>query len=62
MLQLLEPQQEAKLVKLRFLWYVPQFMAENLEAYGPFEPGDIAEIPEKAAQVLIDKERAEVLS
>ena len=36
-------------------------MGKDLQVYGPFEEEDIARLPEEAAQVLIDKERAEFL-
>jgi len=52
-----EKNSDTKLI--RFLCAVPKFVAEDLQCYGPFEKDDIARIPAKAADVLIQKERAE---
>lgn len=60
-----EPKNEMKTEKnsgtklIRFICAVPKFVAEDLQCYGPFEKDDIARIPAKAADVLIQKERAE---
>ena len=43
---------------IRLLHAVPQFIAEDLCIYGPFEKEDIANIPAGAADVLLKKERA----
>lgn len=47
---------------VRFLNPVPKFVGEELEVYGPFEEDDIANLPEKIAEVLIKKGRAEEIS
>ena len=49
----------AKVKKILFLDPVPQFIGEELEAYGPFNPGDQAELPLKIAELLIEKEHAQ---
>jgi len=46
-----------KAVKLKKA--VPQFMGTELEVYGPFEAGDVANLPEKIANLLVQKDRAE---
>lgn len=46
---------------LRFLQPVPQFMGPELEVYGPFDKEDIASLPEKVAEILVSKERAEYI-
>ncbi len=38
---------------------VPEFLGIDLEVYGPFKENDIAELPEKNAQVLINQGLAE---
>jgi len=48
---------ETKLIK--FLHTIPKFMGENKEIYGPFEKEDVACLPTKIAQVLLEKNRAE---
>lgn len=46
-----------KLVK--FIETVPKFMGENMLVYGPFNPEDKADIPEKIADILIKNNKAE---
>ena len=48
-----------KKVKVKFLEYVPRFIGIDEEEYGPFEKGEIAEIPEDNAKLLIEKGYAE---
>ena len=43
---------------VRFLHPTPKFVGNDLQIYGPFECEDIAELPEKAAELLIKKECA----
>jgi DNA replication initiation complex subunit (GINS family) len=38
---------------------VPEFMGTDLEAYGPFEEGEEAEIPEDNAEILVNRGNAE---
>lgn len=52
-----EKQPENKLV--RFTHPTPQFMTPDLSVVGPFEKEDISFIPEKIANTLIKKKRAE---
>lgn len=40
---------------------VPEFMGTDLEAYGPFEEGDQAEVPEDNAEILENRGNAEVI-
>lgn len=40
---------------------VPEFMGTDLEAYGPFEEGDQAEVPEDNAEILENRGNAEVV-
>lgn len=47
---------------VRFLAHVPKFVGTELEVYGPFEPGDMANLPTEIAEVLIAKSRASALS
>lgn len=44
---------------IRFLHPVPKFLGEDLKVYGPFLDQDIANIPSRAAQVLLNKKRAQ---
>jgi len=38
--------------KVLFTKPVNRFVAEDLKEYGPFYPGDVAEIPEATAEVV----------
>ncbi|MBS3111780.1 hypothetical protein J4459_00795 [Candidatus Woesearchaeota archaeon] len=40
---------------------VPKFLAEDLQSYGPFEQDEIANLPEKAAEILIQRNKANLL-
>ncbi|HLC72695.1 MAG TPA: hypothetical protein VJH37_03875 [Candidatus Nanoarchaeia archaeon] len=44
---------------VRFMHAVPKFVANDMNTYGPFDEEDTAILPNKAADVLIDKKRAE---
>ncbi|MDP1694001.1 MAG: hypothetical protein Q8L34_00500 [Candidatus Woesearchaeota archaeon] len=50
-------QSDTKVV--RFMHAVPKFVANDMNTYGPFDEEDTAILPNKAADVLIDKKRAE---
>ncbi len=62
-------QAEAKVLKnqnseditilVRFINSVPKFVGTDSNIYGPFIKEDIANLPEKTAQILIKKNRAE---
>lgn len=47
---------------VRFMHAVPKFVANDMNTYGPFEEEDTAILPGKAANVLIDKKRAEEIT
>lgn len=49
-------QDTTKLV--RFLYPTPKFVGDDMNIYGPFETEDIANLPEKVANLLIEKKRA----
>jgi hypothetical protein len=51
---------EEEKIKIRFLGNVPRFLGKNLEIYGPFEQGDIAELPKDFAKIIIERKMAEV--
>lgn len=44
---------------IRFIHTVPKFVGTDLQVYGPFEPEDIASLPDKVSDLLIKKGRAE---
>ena len=54
-----DPEDGYKIVKINS--DVPEFMGTDLEAYGPFEEGDTAEVPEDNAEILENRGNAEVI-
>ena len=44
---------------VRFIHSVPRFVGTDNNIYGPFIKEDVANLPEKTAQILINKKRAE---
>ena len=46
-------------IKVEFDSSCPEFMGTDLESYGPFEEGDVAEIPADNAEILIGRGQAE---
>ncbi|QGA80196.1 DNA replication complex subunit Gins51 [Candidatus Nanohalobium constans] len=56
----LDPEEGYEIVEITS--EVPEFMGTDLEAYGPFEEGEQAEIPEDNAEILVNRGNAEQLS
>jgi DNA replication initiation complex subunit (GINS family) len=56
-----QKKQENLLKRIRFIYPVPTFTGTDQEIYGPFEREDIGNIPIKIANLLIKKQRAELL-
>ena len=50
---------ENKDMTIRFIAPVPSFLGPEMESFGPFAKDDIASLPKKVAQVLVEKQRAE---
>ena len=48
-------------VTVRFLKPVPKFMGKDLETFGPFEKDDVASLPKKIANILVNKDRVELI-
>ena len=53
------PDDDSTIISIRFIKPVPKFLGPELEHYGPFEPEDIASVPSRIAQILVNKGRAE---
>jgi len=41
---------------------VPQFLGTDLREYGPFKEGDKAQLPEKIAKVIKNRDRGKVIA
>jgi len=39
---------------------VPEFMGTDLDRYGPFSEGDLVELPKDNAEILENRDKAEV--
>ncbi len=50
-----------KKVKIRFKEPIPKFVDRKMESYGPFQEGDVSEVPEMIANILLKKDKAERL-
>lgn len=48
-------------ILVRFLVQIPEFVGTDGENYGPFSPDEIALLPEKIANILINNDKAEVI-
>lgn len=48
--------------KIKLLHAIPKFVGRELEIYGPFESGEIEELPLELANILIDKGKAEEIN
>ena len=51
-----EKTKETKLIRLTHT--LPKFVGDDLNTYGPFEEEDVANLPEKVATVLINRNKA----
>ncbi len=47
---------------IRFLHATPKFLGDDLKVYGPFEEEDVAALPPKIADILINNSRAEEMN
>jgi len=43
---------------IKISYHIPQFLGENLETYGPYAPDEVVELPERIADIIIEKQRA----
>ncbi len=48
-----------KLIKVRALNNIPRFVDENMRVYGPYRRGDIFELPEDIAKLLLSRKLVE---
>jgi DNA replication factor GINS len=46
---------------IKFMHAVPKFVGRDLTIYGPFAADDIANLPKELAEILVEKNRAEVI-
>ena len=48
-------------IKVKFTAQVPEFVGKRLETYGPYKEGDIDELPQIIANILLNENRAKKL-
>jgi signal recognition particle GTPase len=48
-----------KMVKVMALTNIPRFVDENLNAYGPYKSGEVFELPEDLAKILVSRKVVE---
>ena len=56
-----EKNNNKKMQKLRILNNIPKFMAEDSKSYGPYEKDKEVEIPKRAADLLVQMKKAEII-
>ncbi len=54
-----EPDEGLNKVMVKILKEVPEFVSQNLQKLGPYEPESTVKVPEKEAEVLVEKGFAE---
>lgn len=54
-----EDEQKVTSKLIRFTTSVPKFVGDDLNIYGPYEEHDVANLPEKVSELLIQRNRAE---
>jgi hypothetical protein len=50
---------DTEYVEVRFISEVPEFRGTDLDVYGPFDEGEIVEIPKDNADILVNRGNAE---
>ncbi len=58
----LEPVQEGSKKLLKILSEIPKFVGTDMETYGPFNKGEMANLPVDVAEILLSREVAEVMT
>ncbi len=53
-----EKQKDTTFKKIEVIEDIPEFVAEDLETYGPWSPGETVVAPKKVAQIFIDAGKA----
>jgi DNA replication initiation complex subunit (GINS family) len=54
-----ESKSEERIKRIKILKNLPKFVGTDLKVYGPFKEGEIIELPEKEAQLLVNRGIAE---
>ncbi len=55
---IIQEKEEEKMTMVMFISPFPLFLGPDLEQFGPFDENDIARLPTKVANLLVDKKRA----
>ena len=56
-----EEQEETQFIKIEVLEEITEFVAEDLESYGPWSPGEIVVSPQKVANIFIGAKKAKLV-
>ncbi len=57
-----KPEHDLNVVRVRILRNIPAFVGTDLKKYGPYQPGDVVELPTDVAKILELRGFAEVIS
>ena len=56
-----EQEEETQFIKIEVLEEITEFVAEDLESYGPWSPGEIVVSPQKVANIFIGAKKAKLV-
>ena len=54
-------EEETQFIKIEILEEITEFVAEDLESYGPWSPGEIVVSPQKVANIFIGTKKAKLV-
>ncbi len=49
-------------IRVKILQELPEMLGSDFKTYGPFTEGEVVEIPEKNAEIFIEKKKAEIVT
>jgi DNA replication initiation complex subunit (GINS family) len=55
-----ETDQTTTYIRVKILQELPEMLGSDFKTYGPFKEGEVIELPEKNAEIFIEKEKAEI--
>ena len=50
-----------KIVRIKVLEKIPAFLGTDLNLYGPYEPGQVVELPARYAKLIVEKGKASIV-
>jgi len=56
-----EKEEEEEMVRIKVLEKIPAFLGTDLNLYGPYEPGQVVELPARYAKLIVEKGKASIV-